>query len=110
MILEQCCRWNVASTSVRRFKRNIPPTCRNEDRRGYECQRRSWQDDDRREPRLSMCGRGRATLLWDLDPQGAATYMLRCDPNEHAGCICFVVMVAPLHLPACGIAPPPARE
>ncbi len=27
---------------------------------------------------------GRATLLWDLDPQGAATYILRCAPNEHA--------------------------
>jgi len=27
---------------------------------------------------------GRATLLWDLDPQGAATYMLRCEPNRHA--------------------------
>jgi chromosome partitioning protein len=27
---------------------------------------------------------GRATLLWDLDPQGAATYILRCEPNEHA--------------------------
>src|ERR1700676_5678206 len=27
---------------------------------------------------------GRATVLWDLDPQGAATYMLRCKPNEHA--------------------------
>jgi cellulose biosynthesis protein BcsQ len=27
---------------------------------------------------------GRATLLWDLDPQGAATYMLRCEPNESA--------------------------
>jgi cellulose biosynthesis protein BcsQ len=27
---------------------------------------------------------GRATLLWDLDPQGAATYMLRCEANEHA--------------------------
>jgi chromosome partitioning protein len=26
---------------------------------------------------------GRPTLLWDLDPQGAATYTLRCDPNEH---------------------------
>ena len=25
---------------------------------------------------------GSATLLWDLDPQGAATYMLRCEPNE----------------------------
>jgi cellulose biosynthesis protein BcsQ len=25
---------------------------------------------------------GRATLLWDLDPQGAATFMLRCEPNE----------------------------
>jgi chromosome partitioning protein len=24
---------------------------------------------------------GQATLLWDLDPQGAATYTLRCDPN-----------------------------
>jgi cellulose biosynthesis protein BcsQ len=27
---------------------------------------------------------GRATLLWDLDSQGAATYVLRCEPNEHA--------------------------
>jgi chromosome partitioning protein len=27
---------------------------------------------------------GQATLLWDLDPQGAATYTLRCDPNDHA--------------------------
>src|SRR5271163_414279 len=26
-----------------------------------------------------------ATLLWDLDPQGAATYTLRGDPLEHAG-------------------------
>ena len=26
---------------------------------------------------------GRATLLWDLDPQGAATYLLRCEPTEH---------------------------
>lgn len=26
---------------------------------------------------------GRSTLLWDLDPQGAATYTLRCEPNEH---------------------------
>jgi cellulose biosynthesis protein BcsQ len=25
---------------------------------------------------------GRSTLLWDLDPQGAATYTLRCEPNE----------------------------
>jgi cellulose biosynthesis protein BcsQ len=25
---------------------------------------------------------GRATVLWDLDPQAAATYMLRCEPNE----------------------------
>jgi chromosome partitioning protein len=24
---------------------------------------------------------GQATLLWDLDPQGAATYTLRCDPS-----------------------------
>jgi cellulose biosynthesis protein BcsQ len=27
--------------------------------------------------------RGKATLLWDLDPQGAATYTLRCEPAEH---------------------------
>lgn len=27
---------------------------------------------------------GRATLLWDLDPQGAATYGLRGEPHEHA--------------------------
>ncbi len=25
---------------------------------------------------------GRKTLLWDLDPQGAATYVLRCEPTE----------------------------
>jgi chromosome partitioning protein len=27
---------------------------------------------------------GRRTLLWDLDPQGAATYTLKCDAKEHA--------------------------
>jgi len=27
---------------------------------------------------------GRATVLWDLDPQGAATFTLRCEPNERA--------------------------
>jgi chromosome partitioning protein len=27
---------------------------------------------------------GRPTVLWDLDPQGAATYILRCEPNERA--------------------------
>jgi chromosome partitioning protein len=27
---------------------------------------------------------GVATVLWDLDPQGAATYTLRCEPNERA--------------------------
>jgi cellulose biosynthesis protein BcsQ len=27
---------------------------------------------------------GRATVLWDLDPQGAATYTLRGAPNERA--------------------------
>jgi cellulose biosynthesis protein BcsQ len=27
---------------------------------------------------------GRTTLLWDLDPQGGATYALRADPHEHA--------------------------
>jgi chromosome partitioning protein len=26
---------------------------------------------------------GRATLLWDLDPQGAATYTLKGEPREH---------------------------
>lgn len=26
----------------------------------------------------------RATVLWDLDPQGAATYLLKCEPNERA--------------------------
>ena len=26
---------------------------------------------------------GKPTLLWDLDPQGAATYTLRCDPDPH---------------------------
>ena len=30
------------------------------------------------------CAGGRATVLWDLDPQGAATYTLRCEPNERA--------------------------
>jgi cellulose biosynthesis protein BcsQ len=28
--------------------------------------------------------RGQRTLLWDLDPQGAATYVLRCEPQEKA--------------------------
>jgi chromosome partitioning protein len=32
---------------------------------------------------LSAAG-GRATVLWDLDPQGAATYTLRCEANERA--------------------------
>src|ERR1700761_803668 len=32
---------------------------------------------------LSAAG-GRATVLWDLDPQGAATYTLQCEPNERA--------------------------
>jgi chromosome partitioning protein len=32
---------------------------------------------------LSGAG-GRRTLLWDLDPQGAATYVLRCEPRENA--------------------------
>ncbi len=27
---------------------------------------------------------GRSTLLWDLDPQGAATYLMRCEPHEFA--------------------------
>jgi chromosome partitioning protein len=27
---------------------------------------------------------GEPTLLWDLDPQGAATYILKCEPNQHA--------------------------
>jgi cellulose biosynthesis protein BcsQ len=27
---------------------------------------------------------GRTTLLWDLDPQGAATYSLRCESSERA--------------------------
>ncbi len=27
---------------------------------------------------------GTATVLWDLDPQGAATYILRCEPGERA--------------------------
>ena len=27
---------------------------------------------------------GQPTLLWDLDPQGAATYTLRCDPSGQA--------------------------
>jgi cellulose biosynthesis protein BcsQ len=28
---------------------------------------------------------GKATVLWDLDPQGAATFTLRCEPHENAG-------------------------
>jgi cellulose biosynthesis protein BcsQ len=27
---------------------------------------------------------GRATVLWDLDPQGAATYTLRCESDNRA--------------------------
>src|SRR4029077_17264944 len=30
-----------------------------------------------------LCAQGgRSTLLWDLDPQGAATYILACDAHE----------------------------
>jgi chromosome partitioning protein len=32
---------------------------------------------------LSAAG-GQNTLLWDLDPQGAASYTLRCEPSRHA--------------------------
>jgi cellulose biosynthesis protein BcsQ len=32
---------------------------------------------------LSASG-GRSTVLWDLDPQGAATYTLKCEPNERS--------------------------
>jgi chromosome partitioning protein len=32
---------------------------------------------------LSAAG-GRRSLLWDLDPQGAATHILRCEPQENA--------------------------
>jgi cellulose biosynthesis protein BcsQ len=32
-----------------------------------------------------LCAQGgRSTLLWDLDPQGAATYLLRCAANERS--------------------------
>jgi cellulose biosynthesis protein BcsQ len=31
---------------------------------------------------LSAAG-GQSTLLWDLDPQGAATYTLRCEPKDN---------------------------
>jgi len=31
-----------------------------------------------------LCAAGQPTLLWDLDPQGAATYLLRGAPHEHA--------------------------
>ncbi len=31
-----------------------------------------------------LCAAGQPTLLWDLDPQGAATYLLRGTPHEHA--------------------------
>lgn len=34
---------------------------------------------------------GRRTALWDLDPQGAATYTLRCEPNEHVSAKKLVV-------------------
>ncbi len=27
---------------------------------------------------------GRPTLLWDLDPQGAASYIMRCEPSHNA--------------------------
>jgi cellulose biosynthesis protein BcsQ len=32
-----------------------------------------------------LCAADRqATLLWDLDPQGAASYLLQCEANQHA--------------------------
>jgi cellulose biosynthesis protein BcsQ len=41
--------------------------------------------------------RGRHTLLWDLDPQGAATYTLRCEPQEHASAKKLVAGKRELH-------------
>jgi cellulose biosynthesis protein BcsQ len=33
----------------------------------------------------SCAASGVATVLWDLDAQGAATYLLRCEPHESGG-------------------------
>jgi chromosome partitioning protein len=56
-----------------------------EDRRGHQHQGRSRQDNDCRELAFLCAAGGRTrTLLWDLDPQGAATYVLRCEPQENA--------------------------
>jgi chromosome partitioning protein len=38
-----------------------------------------------------LCSAGRKTLIWDLDPQGAATYTLRCEPSENASAKKLVV-------------------
>src|SRR5579864_558956 len=42
---------------------------------------------------------GRHTLLWDLDPQGAATYILGVEPTEHAAVSAKKLLTGKLEIP-----------
>ena len=48
------------------------------------------QDHGSGEPRLPVITAGHRTLLWDLDPQGAATYLFRVSPRVKGGSPKFV--------------------
>lgn len=39
---------------------------------------------------------GRRTILWDIDPQGSATYILRGEPSERASAVVRAGQSAPL--------------
>ena len=54
--------------------------------RQLQPQGRGRQDHGGGEPRLPVGAReGHRTLLWDLDPQGAATYLFRVRPRVKGG-------------------------
>ena len=47
--------------------------------------RAAWEDHGRGQPGLPLVRAGHRTLLWDLDPQGAATYLMRVRPRVKGG-------------------------
>ena len=60
------------------------PAWRNEDPRHIQHQRRRREDDLGGQPGLRGGARGARVLLWDLDPQGAATFFFRVKPGRAA--------------------------
>ena len=58
----------------------------NADIRDIQHQGRRREDDDGRQPRLPRGAEsGLRTVLWDLDPQGAASFMFRVKPKVKGG-------------------------